>query len=218
MPDPVTEALSEAGIVPVIVMENPERARPLAQSLRAGGLGCAEVTFRTASARDCLAEMASDPEMLVGAGTVLSPAQVDSAVEAGARYIVTPGFSAGVVKAAQAAGIPVFPGVATATEIQMALEFGLETLKLFPAESIGGLGLIKALSAPFPMVRFIPTGGIGPKNAADYLGSPAVRAIGGSWMATSAMIAGGRFDEIIEATAQAVAIRDQARQGEAVSR
>jgi 2-dehydro-3-deoxyphosphogluconate aldolase/(4S)-4-hydroxy-2-oxoglutarate aldolase len=185
----------------------------LAQALKAGGLPCAEVTFRTAAAERSIRAMARDPEILLGAGTVLRPEQVDRALEAGARYIVTPGFSAEVVRACQASSVPVFPGVATATELQMALEAGIEVVKVFPAEALGGLALLKALASPFSMMRFIPTGGISVSQLADYLAFPPVLAVGGSWIAPKALIAGHHFDQITALASQAVAICQAAPDG-----
>ncbi len=202
----ITEAIGALRLVPVIVINEEKSAFPLAQALKAGGLPCAEVTFRTAAAERCIRIMADDPDILLGAGTVLRPEQVDRALEAGARYIVTPGYSAAVVRACQASSVPVFPGVATATELQMALEAGIEVVKVFPAEVMGGLALLKALASPFPMMRFIPTGGIGVSQLADYLAFPPVLAVGGSWIAPPSLIAAQRFDEVTELTSQAVAI------------
>jgi 2-dehydro-3-deoxyphosphogluconate aldolase/(4S)-4-hydroxy-2-oxoglutarate aldolase len=202
----IVKAIAALRLVPVIVINEEENAYPLAQALKAGGLPCAEVTFRTAAAERSIRAMASDPEIILGAGTVLRPEQVDRALEAGARYIVTPGFSAEVVRACQASSVPVFPGVATATELQMALEAGIEVVKVFPAEAMGGLALLKALASPFSMMRFIPTGGITLSHLADYLAFPPVLAVGGSWIAPPALIAGHRFDQITELASQAVAI------------
>jgi 2-dehydro-3-deoxyphosphogluconate aldolase / (4S)-4-hydroxy-2-oxoglutarate aldolase len=202
----VTEEITRRRLVPVMVIERSDDAWPLAQALKAGGLTCIEVTLRTAQAIAALSAISGDPDVLVGAGTVLRPSQVEAALEAGARFIVTPGFSSEVVRACQANSVPVFPGVATATEVQMALEAGIEVVKFFPAESIGGLGLIKALAGPFPMMRFIPTGGIGPGNVRQYLSFPPVVAVGGSWMATAAKIAAGQFDEITALAAEAAAL------------
>jgi 2-dehydro-3-deoxyphosphogluconate aldolase/(4S)-4-hydroxy-2-oxoglutarate aldolase len=211
----ILKAIGALRLVPVIVIDEEENAYPLAQALKAGGLPCAEITFRTAAAERSIRAMASDPEILLGAGTVLRPEQVDRALEAGARYIVTPGFSAEVVRACQANSVPVFPGVATATEMQMALEAGIEVVKVFPAEALGGLALLKALAPPFSMMRFIPTGGISVSQLADYLAFPPVLAVGGSWIAPKALIAGHHFDQITELASQAVAICQAAPDGAA---
>lgn len=191
-------------VVPVVVIERVADAEPLARALVAGGLPCAEVTFRTAAAQEAIAAMAAVDGMLVGAGTVTRPEQVAPAVEAGARFIVSPGFSARVVTASRDAGVPGITGAATATEIQMALDEGLDTVKLFPAEAVGGLATLRALSAPFPGVRFVPTGGITQDSAADYLANPAVVAVGGSWMVTPQLIASGDFAEVTRRAAAAV--------------
>jgi 2-dehydro-3-deoxyphosphogluconate aldolase/(4S)-4-hydroxy-2-oxoglutarate aldolase len=209
----ILKAIGALRLVPVIVIDEEENAYPLAQALKAGGLPCAEVTFRTAAAAQAIRAMASDPEIILGAGTVLHPEQVEQALEAGARYIVTPGFSAEVVRACQANSVPVFPGVATATEMQMALEAGIEVVKVFPAETMGGLALLKALASPFSMMRFIPTGGISVSQLADYLAFPPVLAVGGSWIAPKALIAGHQFDQITELASQAVAICQAAPDG-----
>ncbi|MEH1098924.1 bifunctional 4-hydroxy-2-oxoglutarate aldolase/2-dehydro-3-deoxy-phosphogluconate aldolase [Micromonospora sp. CPCC 205561] len=200
----VASAVGAARILPVVVLDDARDAAPLAEALARGGLGCAEVTFRTDAAADAIRVMAERPDLLVGAGTVLTPAQVDRAVEAGARFVVTPGFSPAVVRRCQELGLPVFPGVATGTEIQMALDAGLDTVKFFPAEQLGGVPMIKALAAPFRSVRFIPTGGVNTGNLGDYLAVPAVLAVGGTWMVAPDLIAAGRWDEVAARTAAAV--------------
>ncbi|MEO3816407.1 bifunctional 4-hydroxy-2-oxoglutarate aldolase/2-dehydro-3-deoxy-phosphogluconate aldolase [Plantactinospora sp. B24E8] len=201
----VPETIAATRILPVVVLENASAAPDLAAALTAGGLRAIEVTFRTAAAADAIRLMAERPDLLVGAGTVLTPAQVDQAADAGARFVVSPGFSPAVVRHCQERGLPVFPGAATATEIQMALDAGLETVKFFPAEQLGGVGMIKALAAPFRSVRFIPTGGVNTGNLADYLGVPAVLAVGGTWMVAPALLAAGRWDEVTRLTTAAVA-------------
>src|SRR6185369_14709428 len=160
------------------------------------------VTFRTAVAADAIRAVAD--RLLVGAGTVLTPAQVDQAVEAGARFIVTPGFGPAVVRRCQEVGVPVFPGVATATEIQMALDAGIETVKFFPAEQLGGVPMLKALAAPFRSVRFIPTGGVSTANVASYLAVPAVVAVGGTWMVAPDLLAAGDWTEVTRRTRAAL--------------
>lgn len=203
--------IRSVGIVPVVVLDDAADAAPLAAALVAGGLPVAEVTFRTAAAREALTAMAADSRMLVGAGTVLTTEQVDQAMAAGARFIVSPGFSDAVVRHCLQRGIPVFPGVATAGEVQRAFEAGLRTVKFFPAEAAGGLAALKAIGAPFGMMRFIPTGGIGPETAAGYLRLPAVVAVGGSWMVARSLVAERRFDEITRLAAAAVATAAAAR-------
>ncbi|MFG2009611.1 bifunctional 4-hydroxy-2-oxoglutarate aldolase/2-dehydro-3-deoxy-phosphogluconate aldolase [Micromonospora sp. NPDC048868] len=200
----VVAAVGAARILPVVVLDDARDAAPLAEALARGGLPCAEVTFRTDAAAESIRVMSERGDLLVGAGTVLTPAQVDRAVEAGARFVVTPGFSPAVVRRCQEAGVPVFPGVATGTEIQMALDAGLDTVKFFPAEQLGGVAMIKALAAPYRSVRFIPTGGVNTANLSDYLALPAVLAVGGTWMVAPDLIAAGRWDEVAARTAAAV--------------
>ncbi|HLU27947.1 MAG TPA: bifunctional 4-hydroxy-2-oxoglutarate aldolase/2-dehydro-3-deoxy-phosphogluconate aldolase [Glycomyces sp.] len=200
------DRLAAARLVPVVVLDDAAHARPLAGALAEGGLPVAEVTFRTAAAAEAIAEMAADGRVLIGAGTVLTPAQVDQAVDAGARYVVSPGFSRDVVDRCAERGVLALPGAVTATEIQAALAAGITTVKFFPAETSGGAAAIKALSAPFGDVRFVPTGGIGPKNLAEYLDLPAVTAVGGSWMVPRDLIAAGRFAEVTAKVAEAVAL------------
>lgn len=198
--------LRRTRLVPVIVIDDAARAEGLAGALVEGGLPCAEVTFRTAAAADAIRRMtAAQPAMLVGAGTVLTPNQARAARDAGAKFVVAPGFSAAVVDYCQQNDIPVFPGVCTPTEIEMALAKGLKTLKFFPAEPIGGVHYLKAIAAPYGDVEFIPTGGISTKNVHDYLGFKKVVACGGSWMAPAEAIAAGDFAGIKEETARAVA-------------
>jgi 2-dehydro-3-deoxyphosphogluconate aldolase/(4S)-4-hydroxy-2-oxoglutarate aldolase len=206
------EAIGRIGLVPVITMNRPEDALPLARALLAGGLGCAEITFRTAAAEEAIRRITSElREMLVGAGTVLTVPQAEQAARAGAQYIVSPGFDAAVVDWCQQHNVPVLPGVATPTEINMALARELKLLKFFPAEELGGVRMLKALYGPYPEVRFIPTGGINATNLAQYLALPNVVACGGSWMATARMISEGRFDEIARVAAEALAIVRQSR-------
>jgi len=197
--------IEDIGIVPVIVLDDPDLAAPLADALAAGGLPCAEVTFRTPRAVEALTTMARDPRLLVGAGTVLTAGQVDAAIRAGAAYIVTPGYSREVVRACQDRGVPVIPGVATPTEIQMALQDGITLVKFFPAEAIGGPRTLSAMAAPFPGLRFIPTGGISPDNLQDYLMLPSVAAVAGTWMTSPGLISGHRWADVRRLAAEAVA-------------
>ena len=198
------EVVTAARLLPVVVLDDATAAEPLGAALQAGGLPLAEVTFRTPAAADALRSMASDPELTIGAGTVVRAEQVDLAVAAGARFIVSPGLSRSVVIRCVQIGVPVFPGVATSSEIMAALDLGVSTVKLFPAESLGGVTMVKALAAPFPQVRFIPTGGITADQLAAYLEQPSVLAVGGSWMVAPALIAAGRFEDISRLAAQAV--------------
>lgn len=200
----VIDTLSTDRLLPVVVLSSAADAAPLAAALLAGGLHCAEVTFRTDAAEDAIRAMARESDLLVGAGTVLSTEQVDRAVDAGARFVVSPGFSAAVVGRCQEHGVPVFPGVATATEVQMALEAGLDTLKFFPAEQLGGAAMVKALAAPFRSARFLPTGGVTTGNLAGYLSVPAVLAVGGTWMVAADLLRAGAWDEVTRRSADAV--------------
>lgn len=203
----IFEALCQIGVVPVIAIDRADDAVPLARALLAGGIGCAEITFRTAAAAEAIRRMTGEVrEMLAGAGTVLTVQQAEQAALAGAQYIVSPGFDAAVVEWCQEHHVPVLPGVATPTEINMALARGVKILKFFPAEEFGGVRMLKALYGPYPEVRFIPTGGIRAHNLAEYLALPNVAACGGSWMATSRMIAGGQFEEIARLSTEARAI------------
>jgi 2-dehydro-3-deoxyphosphogluconate aldolase / (4S)-4-hydroxy-2-oxoglutarate aldolase len=204
----VLEAITASRLLPVVVIDDARAAPPLAAALRQGGLCCAEITLRTAAAEAAIRAMAADPGMVVGAGTVLNAAQAARAIDAGARYIVTPGFSLQVVRHCQARSVPVFPGIATASELMAALDEGIETVKFFPAEPLGGVSMLKALAAPFSMMRFIPTGGITAANLGGYLSHPAVLSVGGSWMVATSLVKAGDFDEVTRLTAEAVAIAD----------
>ena len=199
-------------VVPVVEIARVQDAVPLARALLEGGLPCAEITFRTASAAQAIEAIATSvPEIRVGAGTVLDPSQAQAALAAGASFLVAPGFDPAVVEFALAHGVPIVPGVCTPTEVGMALARGLSLLKLFPAEAAGGVGYLKALAAPYGDVRFVPTGGIGPDNLAAYLAIRQVIACGGSWMVKKDLIAAGAFDTIRELAAQARTIADAAR-------
>jgi 2-dehydro-3-deoxyphosphogluconate aldolase / (4S)-4-hydroxy-2-oxoglutarate aldolase len=200
------DALCARRLVPVVVLERLDDALPLAQALCDGGLPIAEVTLRSTVAVDVIRVLTAETDLLVGAGTVIRPEQVDEAVGAGARFIVTPGFSARVVERCLQAGVPVIPGVATATEIIAALEYGLELLKFFPAEAAGGAPALRALQAPFPGIRFIPTGGLTAANAAGYLDLRSVAALGGSWMVAPELIASHDFAAVSTLAAEAVRI------------
>lgn len=202
----VLSDLRSARMVPVVVLDDAADADALAAALVAGGLPVAEVTFRTAAAQESIRIMAARGDILVGAGTVVSVAQVDLAVAAGASYVVSPGLSRAVVQRCQELGVLALPGAVTATEIQAALELGLSTVKFFPARTSGGASAIKALSAPFGQVSFVPTGGIGPANLAGYLALPNVAAVGGSWMVPRDLVTAGDFAGITALTADAVAL------------
>ncbi|MER7755019.1 bifunctional 4-hydroxy-2-oxoglutarate aldolase/2-dehydro-3-deoxy-phosphogluconate aldolase [Kitasatospora sp. NPDC097643] len=198
--------LAGARVMPVLTVRDPGTAAPLAEALGAGGARCAEVTFRTPAAEQVLKTMAAHGGLAVGAGTVLDPEQAERAVAAGARFVVSPGLDEDVVAKCRELGVPVVPGIATATELMRALRAGLTTVKLFPAEPLGGLPALRALAAPFPDVRFVPTGGIGPGALTGYLAEPAVLAVGGSWLATPAHLDAGDYTEIRRLTAEAVGV------------
>ena len=209
----MNEKISAIGVVPVIKLNHPERdAVGLADALCAGGVPVAEVTFRAAGADLAIKLMKqARPDMLVGAGTVTTTAQIDKVIEAGGDFIVTPGFDPELVAYAQAKNIPIFPGCTTASEYHQALKFGLELIKFFPAEQSGGLAKIKALSAPFPMFKVMPTGGISLKNLADYIKAPVIAACGGSYMVTADLIDNNKWDEITELCKKSVEIVKEAR-------
>ena len=201
----IIKELSRIGIVPVIKIDNAADAKPLAKALIDGGLPCAEVTFRTSCAKEAIATIAKEyPEMIVGAGTVLTKAQVDDAIEAGAKFIVSPGFNPEIVKYCLERGCPIIPGINNPSGIEAALELGLKTVKFFPAEQSGGLPMIKAMSAPYGGVTFMPTGGVSPANVNDYLAFNKIVCCGGSWMVKPEMIAAGDFDGITRLVREAV--------------
>jgi 2-dehydro-3-deoxyphosphogluconate aldolase/(4S)-4-hydroxy-2-oxoglutarate aldolase len=202
----VVDQLTRLRVVPVVVIHDAERADGVADALVRGGLPLAEVTFRTPAAAAALRAMSQRPELLVGAGTVITATQVEQAVDSGARFIVSPGFSRPVVRRCAELGVPVFPGVATASEVMAALDEGVSTLKFFPAQSSGGPAAVRALAGPFPQVRFIPTGGVNPGNAGDYLALPSVVAVGGSWMVPPAAVRDGDMDTVAALAREAAAL------------
>ncbi len=206
------DQVAACGVVPVVVLEDAEQAVPTARALLAGGINAMEITFRTAAARDSIARVAAEvPEMIVGAGTVINVDQLHQAVEAGAKFIVSPGSAEDVIAEAIQLNVPITPGVVTPSEIMMGLKLGLKVFKFFPAESFGGLKTIKALCGPFPQIRFIPTGGINQGNAAEYFKNPKIVAVGGSWMVTKDMVAAGDFAGITEKSAAATALYKEIR-------
>jgi 2-dehydro-3-deoxyphosphogluconate aldolase / (4S)-4-hydroxy-2-oxoglutarate aldolase len=201
----MTGRLRSLRILPVIVIDDASDAVPLARALTDGGLPCAEVTFRTVAAAEAIRRMTdSDSALLVGAGTVLTPEQAKAARDAGAKFIVSPGFGPAVVDWCLSHDVPVFPGVATPTEVEAALTKGLKVLKFFPAEPMGGVSFLKAIAAPYGMVEWMPTGGVNRENVGAYLAFKKVVACGGSWMAPSDWIANKQFDRVREETELAV--------------
>ena len=200
----ITESFEKLGVVPVVVLENAKDAVPLATALVEGGLPCAEVTFRTEAAEESIRLMLEQfPEMLVGAGTVLTVEQVDTAVRAGAKFIVSPGFDAEIVDYCIKNEIPVFPGCITPSEVAQTVKRGLKVVKFFPAEPAGGISMIKAMAAPYVDLKFMPTGGINAKNLEEYLSFDKIICCGGSWMVKGDLVKAGEFDKIRELTAEA---------------
>ena len=201
----VTEKISTLGVVPVVVLEEAKDAAPLAKALVEGGLPCAEVTFRTDAAEESIKIMTSEyPDMFVGAGTVLTIEQVDRAVAAGAKFIVSPGFDPEIVDYCLSKEIPIFPGCITPSEVAQAVKRGLKVVKFFPAEQFGGVATIKAMAAPYVGLKFMPTGGVSAKNLESYLSCDKIVACGGSWMVKGDLVKAGKFDEIKAMTEEAV--------------
>ncbi len=201
----ILEQIQKIGIVPVVVINDEKDAVPLAKALCAGGLPCAEVTFRTAAAAGAIKAMTEAfPNMCVGAGTVLNAQQVDAAVEAGAKFIVSPGLNPNTVKYCIEKNVPITPGTSSPSDIEAAIELGLDVVKFFPAEQSGGLAKIKAMAAPYVNMKFMPTGGINAKNITSYLDFPKIIACGGSWMVPGDLIAAGEWDKIEQLTREAV--------------
>ena len=201
----ILEQIQKIGIVPVVVINDEKDAVPLAKALCAGGLPCAEVTFRTAAAAGAIKAMSEAfPNMCVGAGTVLNAEQVDAAVAAGAKFIVSPGLNPKPVKYCIEKGVPITPGTSSPSDIEAAIELGLEVVKFFPAEQSGGLAKIKAMAAPYTNMKFMPTGGINAKNITSYLDFPKIIACGGSWMVPGDLISAGEWDKIEQLTREAV--------------
>lgn len=201
----IIDEISKIGIVPVIALDDAKDAKPLAKALCEGGLPCAEVTFRTAAAEESIRIMAEEfPEMLVGAGTVLTTEQVDRAVAAGAKFIVSPGLNPKVVSYCIEKNVPILPGTSNPSDVEAAIELGLEVVKFFPAEAAGGINMIKSMAAPYTKMRFMPTGGINASNLKEYLDFNKIVACGGSWMVKKELVSEGRFDEITKLTREAV--------------
>ncbi|MBQ3549516.1 MAG: bifunctional 4-hydroxy-2-oxoglutarate aldolase/2-dehydro-3-deoxy-phosphogluconate aldolase [Clostridia bacterium] len=203
--NPILEQISNIGLVPVIKIDDAEKAVPLVRALKKGGIPVAEVTFRTACAAEAIRKIAdAEPDVLVGAGTVISVEQAKAAVEAGAKYIISPGFDAEVVKWCIDNNVPITPGCSDASDVSVAAKMGLEVVKFFPAEAAGGLKVLKALSGPFPNMKFIPTGGIGPDNLGSYLAFKKIIACGGSWMVPGDMLDNNDWDGITALAKEAI--------------
>jgi 2-dehydro-3-deoxyphosphogluconate aldolase/(4S)-4-hydroxy-2-oxoglutarate aldolase len=202
----VLEKIGQLRLVPVVVLEDVRQAEPLAEALLAGDLPCAEITFRTSAAPEVIKRFSHFRDICLGAGTVLTVDQVKAAVDAGATFIVSPGFNPNVVQYCIEHTIPITPGICTPTEIAMGLDFGLTIFKFFPAEAFGGVKTLKAISAPFSMIKFIPTGGIDTENIREYLSMKQVYACGGSWMVAKELLSSGKFNEITALAKEAVRI------------
>jgi 2-dehydro-3-deoxyphosphogluconate aldolase/(4S)-4-hydroxy-2-oxoglutarate aldolase len=198
--------IAELKLIPMVVMDKAEHAAGFAEALVAGGLPVAEITFRTPAAEASIRALADRRDVLVGAGTVLTVEQADRAISAGAKFLVAPGTNPRVVEHVLMRGVPMIPGVATPTDIELAMSLGVTTLKFFPAEQLGGTATLKALAGPYPDVRFVPTGGITPELLPQYLKLPTVLACGGSWLAPRDLLAAGKFDAIKALVEQAVKI------------
>lgn len=208
----ITERFEKLGVVPVVVLEDAKDAVPLATALVEGGLPCAEVTFRTEAAEESIRLMTEQfPEMLVGAGTVLTVEQVDAAVRAGAKFIVSPGFDAEIVDYCLKNEIPVFPGCISPSEVAQAVKRGLKVVKFFPAEPAGGISMIKAMAAPYTGLKFMPTGGINAKNLGEYLSCDKIVCCGGSWMVKGELVKMGEFNKIRQLTEEARRLVDSIR-------
>lgn len=208
----ITERFEKLGVVPVVVLEDAKDAIPLATALVEGGLPCAEVTFRTEAAEESIRLMTEQfPEMLVGAGTVLTVEQVDAAVRAGAKFIVSPGFDAEIVDYCLKNEIPVFPGCISPSEVAQAVKRGLKVVKFFPAEPAGGIPMIKAMAAPYTGLKFMPTGGINAKNLGEYLSCDKIICCGGSWMVKGELVKTGEFNKIRQLTEEARRLVDSIR-------
>ncbi|HIV22814.1 MAG TPA: bifunctional 4-hydroxy-2-oxoglutarate aldolase/2-dehydro-3-deoxy-phosphogluconate aldolase [Candidatus Merdiplasma excrementigallinarum] len=206
------EQIEKLGLVPVVVLHDAKDAKPLAQALCQGGLPCAEVTFRTDAAEESIRQMSREfPDMLVGAGTVLTVEQVNRAVDAGAKFIVSPGFDPQIVDYCLNRQIPVFPGCVTPSEVAQAVKRGLRVVKFFPAKQYGGVSTIKALAAPYVGLRFMPTGGVSASNLREYLECSSIVACGGSWMVKGDLIQAGAFEEITRMTREAVDLAKEIR-------
>lgn len=209
----IWEKLRTNGLVPVIVLQDVKDAVPLAKALLAGGIYYAEVTFRTAAAKESITAIAAEvPDIIVGAGTVINAEQAEEAVTAGARFLVSPGMDKKLLKTAKKLNVPIVPGAVTPTEIMLGLKYGIEVFKFFPAGNFGGLGTLKSLAAPFPQISFIPTGGVSSANLAEYLAFDKIKAVGGSWMCPASLVAEQNWAEVTRLSEDAINIFRKARQ------
>lgn len=213
--DTIEQTISNIGIVPVIVLKNSEHAIPLADALVAGNLPIMEITLRSEAGLDSISKVAGRSDVLVGAGTVLNVAAAKDAITAGAKFIVSPGLDPETVEFCQSNDVPVFPGVCTPSEVQRAYNLGVKTVKFFPAEAYGGIKTLSALAGPFPMLKFLPTGGISIDSLPDYITSPSVVAVGGSWMVKGNLIESADFAAITQLASQAVAYVQRLRTAQA---
>jgi 2-dehydro-3-deoxyphosphogluconate aldolase/(4S)-4-hydroxy-2-oxoglutarate aldolase len=208
----IAKILGHTPVVPLVQADDPQTAVRISRALASGGLAVAEIVFRTDAALECLAAVAAEvPEMIAGAGTVLSAQQAEQAIDAGARFVVSPGLDADTVRLCQSNSIPIYPGVMTPTEATKAWNLGLRDVKFFPAMLAGGIPMLKALGSVFRAMRFMPTGGVSASNLADFLVVPGVLACGGSWLTPAEAIAAGNYDAITRLAAEAVAIATKAR-------
>ena len=202
----IVKQIEDLKVVPVIAIENVDHAEPLADALTAGGIPCAEITLRTEAGRDAIKLLAKRSDFLVGAGTVHNAIEAEAVIDAGAKFVVAPGFNPKTVAKCIEKNVPIFPGISSPTDLEQALEFGLEIVKFFPAEAMGGVKTLKAFHGPYHNVRFMPTGGVSMDNLRDYLSLPYVIGCGGSWMAKSDLIASGHFDEITRLSAETMTL------------
>jgi 2-dehydro-3-deoxyphosphogluconate aldolase/(4S)-4-hydroxy-2-oxoglutarate aldolase len=209
---PELSLLTRCPVVPVVVLDDPAQALPLGEALLAGGIDVIEITLRTDAGLEAIRRLTALPDLHVGAGSVLVPDQVDQVVEAGARFVVSPGLAVEVVQRCRALEVPALPGVATASDLMAAVGLGLSEVKFFPAGLLGGPAAIRALAAPFTRIAFMPSGGVKPDNVADYLAVPAVPAVSGSWMVEPVLLREGRWDEVTTRSSAAIALAQKARQ------
>ena len=205
--------IENSGIIPVVVLDDAAKAVPLAKALLAGGINICEITFRTAAAEESIRQIALNvPEMIVGAGTVLTKEQLKAATDAGAKFIVSPGSDLEVIRYAKELGVYMLPGAVTPTEVMQLIKEDIKAIKFFPAENYGGLKTIKALSAPFPNIKFVPTGGVSLSNLTTYLEFDKIAAVGGSWLCTKDLITNDKWDEITKLSKEAMDIFRTVRQ------